>query len=429
MKVWNLSLILILLAFTANGQINYVLNPSFEEYTQCPSAINQLEFAKYWKAPDSIYIQPYCAGEYINKCANPISPVGIPGSLPGPGVRHHYARLGNGMAQFAAFFDESNPNITYKRDYIQGHLVHSLVAGQSYCVTFYVWQWAYYANDHIGAYFDNGIMDTVNYGDCARVRTDCIPQVYQTGIIKDTLTDSTGWNIVQGTFIASGTERFITIGNFFDKSSTSYVLTMDPQDTNGMAASGLGYSYYILDDVSVIASNTLPHAGNDTTIYAGDSTFIGPHEIALPYQWYVQGHPNPIDSGGGIWVHPDTTTTYILQQTLCGLNTFDTVVITVIHDTIPDTTPVDTTNIVQSIQYNSRAIIYPNPASNKVTLSNLHQGTQVQILNMLGQAILTEEETKGTKKEIDIHTLPAGTYYIQLTYACQRVVRKLTITR
>jgi hypothetical protein len=410
----HLFLLLILFITNAKGQINYVLNPSFEIHTGCPNANDQIKKATYWQPIDSIDLDPLCSPEYINACSGPNSPWGVPGTF-----ISHYCHTGKGMAQNIVFYDESQFS-SYHRDYLQGHLRDALTAGQEYCVTFYVFVGGAYGINHIGAYLDNGSIDTGTSPYCAWEQTEYIPQITELTIIKDTSTNLHGWHKIEGSFIAAGNERFITIGNFFDKAHTQYVLQINPQDTVGMAVSGGGWSWILVDDVSVIASNTLPHAGNDTTIYAGDSAFIGPHEIALPYWWYVQGHPSPIDSGGGIWVHPDSTTTYILQQTLCGFNTYDTVTITVLPDT---------TNAVGSIAYNNNALVYPNPANNAVTITNLLQGTEIRVLNWLGQTLLPEVRANSIKRQLDVSILPTGSYYIELNYSGQRVIKKLVITR
>jgi hypothetical protein len=409
-----LSFLAIVCFITVKAQINYVLNPGFETHTGCPDYFNEIKLATYWEPIDTVDFQPLCSPEYRHVCAiNPVE--GVPG-----GYIPHYCRTGSGMAQVLTFYDNTSASQQYHRDYLQGHLYHPLITGQSYCVTFYVYIAGVYGINHIGAYFDNGSIDTATNPYCAHEQTEYTPQVVELNIIKDTVTDSFSWHKIEGSFIATGNERFITIGNFVDKASTQYILLVPPQDTVGLAANGGGFSWILVDDVSVIATNALPHAGHDTTIYAGDSVFIGPHEISLPYWWYKLGSESPIDSGGGIWVRPDTTTTYILQQTLCGLNTYDTVTITVVPDT---------TNVVGSIVYNNNALVYPNPANNLINITHLQPGTEITIVNLLGQSVLPQQQTTSTKKEIDIHMLPTGTYYIQLTYAGQRVVRKLTITR
>ena len=35
------------------GQVNYVLNPSFEQYKNCPNDADQIKFANYWSSIDT----------------------------------------------------------------------------------------------------------------------------------------------------------------------------------------------------------------------------------------------------------------------------------------------------------------------------------------------------------------------------------------
>ena len=311
-------LFIILVLFSVvkgDAQINYVLNPSFEEYSACPNSLDQINLATHWTSLDtlvsfdSFYYYGTCAGEYCNACAD-VGGVGVPiGSW-----YYQYAHSGNGMVQ-AVMCNVDNSDYLEGRDYTHGHLSKSLRVGIQYCVSFYVVreQQSVFAINNIGAYLDDGSINIGNYY-CGSPQTAYVPQVMETDIITDTLY----WTKVQGSFIANGTERFITIGNFKDNEHT---------DTLNMHYGTSEFSLYLIDDVSVIESDNVPFAGNDTSIVAGDSVFLGPHEIALPYTWYVEGNPVAIDSGGGVWVHPAGTTTYVLEQNLCGELRYDTVVV------------------------------------------------------------------------------------------------------
>ncbi len=65
-----------------------------------------------------------------------------------------------------------------------------------------------YAINHIGAYLDDGSIDGGQDSvGCAAPQTEYVPQVFETSIINDTL----NWVKVQGSFVANGTEKFITI--------------------------------------------------------------------------------------------------------------------------------------------------------------------------------------------------------------------------
>ena len=287
-------------------------------------------------------------------------------------------------------------------DYLQGHLYHHLIAGQSYCVTFYVVLERHtgYAINHIAAYLDNGTIDTTTR--MMRYQSEYTPQVVDTPVIYDT----TNWTKIQGSFIATGTETFITIGVFSDTGATRHPYF----------GAGCCISLYLVDDVSVIATGTPAYAGRDTTIHAGDSTYIGidSNGEGMPCLWYTLGEPTPIDSGGRIRVHPAGTTTYIVAMDLCGTITYDTVVVTVAD--------------VGINKLNEQFLhIYPNPAKDNFTIEGA-LGCEVRIYNVVGQLVtvsptchgsarltMTTGLTMTTNKEIiDISSLSKGVYIVEV---------------
>ena len=247
-----------------------------------------------------------------------------------------------------------------------------------------------YANNNIGAYLDDGSIDTASV--CHNYQTEYTPQILDTSIITDTL----NWTKIQGSFIANGTERFITIGNFFDTGLTAHV-RYSSGDTHGT---------YIVDDVSVIASNATAYAGRDTTITLGDTAWLGvdSNGAGMPCYWYVLDGTSPIDSGGSIAVTPtDTTTptTYVVAMDLCGTITYDTVTVTVLS-----------TSAIKPILPFPAVNVYPNPATNELNIDNA-QGCGFTIFNMLGQPVLQDNITSPKQAE-NISGLINGVYTIQL---------------
>jgi len=369
------------------AQVNYVLNPSLELHDSCPTDIDQIRYALFWNALDSTLDVNYGRPEYCNVCDTySSSPIQLPINY----FFNHYPRTGSGMAQVGMY---TNIMMYYDgRDYLQGRLYKPLTSGKSYCVSFYVCleKISKYAINHIGAYFDNASIDTtVNPGT---VQTEYIPQILENSVI----TDSVNWIKIDGSFTANGTERFITIGNFLDTPNTTHI-----QLNNNFNP----VTYYLLDDISVIESNHVAFAGNDTTIQLGDSIFLG--EIAVPYVWY-DGQGHILDStSGGIWVHSLLgSNKYVVKQTLCGAVTWDSVTVTV--------APAG----VKNISYNNNFSVYPNPSNGTFTISGNINGKDVsiEILNTLGQVVYkeTKESTNGKlNKQISVH-LPSGVYTIYI---------------
>jgi len=404
----SLYLLLCIPAFS-QAQVNLVHNSSFEQHTQCPSHNDQIKLANYWSPIDTIAIDPTCSPEYCNICGTGIM------TVPLNSVFYQYPRTGNGMAQMQMFYDESisPPPYYYYRDYLQGRLYHSLITGKQYCVTFYtvLEEASDYAIANIGAYLDNGSIDNTDSVGCAAPKTAYTPQIENTTIIYDTM----HWVKIEGTFTANGTEKFITIGNFHDKAHTTYVPYI--------SLCGCGYAYYLIDDVSVIASDAIAYAGHDTIIGLGDSAYIGLHDEAMPCTWYVLGNSTPIDSGGGMWVKPTSTTSYVVKQTLCGVSTYDTVKVIVWPQGVAN---------VYGANYTR---VYPNPATDNVTFSYAipyaSNNLILTVTNLMGQVIQTFQlPDKSGQIQWNTSALPNGLYLYKLTDQNNILqIGKITISR
>ncbi len=384
-------IILVCIFSKTYSQVNLVKNPSFENYSLCPNSTDEVSYANNWSGIDTSSTAlgtASCLPEYVNTCGTGS------GHVPNSGWFNHYCRTGNGMIGMMMYYDYGFSS--HIIDYLQGRLYHPLIVGQSYCVTFYVvlGQHTGYAVNHFGAYLDNGSIDSTGLR-CSYYQTEYHPQIVDTPVVFDT----TNWTKVQGSFIANGTETFITIGNFFDTGGTTHIPYIHP---------GYNIAYYILDDVSVIATGTPAYAGRDTTIHAGDSTYIGidSNGEGMPCLWYILGEPTPIDSGGRILVHPAGTTTYIVAMDLCGTITYDTVVVTVAD--------------VGINKLNEQFLhIYPNPAKDNFTIEGA-MGCEVRIYNMVGQSFdklrMTNDKLRMTsnKEIIDIIGLSKGLYIVEI---------------
>jgi hypothetical protein len=397
--------LVIILVFTcaqSNAQVNLVMNPSLEQYSNCPNNNDEIKYANYWQSLDSSWNPPDWSHdlngvpEYCNSCAGPYSPYGVPSFI----NYYQYPRTGDGMAQVQMFYDEVDPTYTYKRDYLQGHLSNTLIAGKSYCVTFYVVlnNGSTYAINQIGAYLDNGTVDTTHQPDLPQ--TIYTPQILETAIISDTLK----WVKVQGSFIAVGNERLITIANFFDKAHTTFI-PAPGVDTTGIYAGGVGrVSWYLIDDVSVIEMETKAYAGGNKHISAGDSVLIGTNDGYLPTYWFANG--NLIDSNtAGFYVRPTITTSYVMSLDVCRTITYDTITVFV--------GPLGLSNI-QSGRFNVK--IYPNPVNDELNITGIEQHTTFRLRNVTGICLLQGSFEIGNNM-VSISNLPQGIYILEMTGA------------
>ena len=415
MKKIILTHLLFICALTSKAQMNLIRNGSFENYSSCPIAPYEAFLANAWLSIDTSYnvldtiIYHRCEASYFNACANLIA--GDEYGEPINSRFRHYPRTGNGMIGFIPFYLPNSAPDNFQREYLQQHLQIQLITGKSYCVTFYVINTfsSGFSINHIGAYFDDGSIDTNNI--CVWPMMQYTPpQILDTDIIND----SVNWVKIQGSFIATGTENFITIGNFYDSAHTSIlpITTMISL-----------WSFYLIDDISVINSDSLADAGPDRYIGQGDTTWIGVDSNGggMPCMWYKKDSANAIDSGGYIMVHPDTTTTYVVSMDLCGNITYDTVTVWV--------WPLTSPNPSKGGGLEREVMISPNPLSSltpNVTISGNVAGCSYQVMNSIGQVLL-QGVLQGNKNEMDLSGLLPGVYQVVITdpVSGMRVVKRV----
>src|SRR5690606_32818640 len=105
----------------------------------------------------------------------------------------------------------------------------------------------------------------------------------------------------------------------------------------------------------------------------------------------------------GLWVMPDSTTTYILEQTICGYTTYDTVTVTVLP-----------TNIEAPKSPKGTFSIYPNPNGGSFTITHLLRNESkvyLEIIDITGKVVHREKITT-TKQLINTPQLSKGLYLL-----------------
>jgi len=376
------------LAFYAQAQVNLVVNPSFEDLYGCPTNESQIDSAIGWSTPLG------GGGGHpalFNVCCTNPPRCGVPSQA----IYHssQYPYSGEGYAGICPIWTILPNNY---REYLQSKLIRKLNAGTNYCITFYCsltdQELCYITT--LGAYLDNGSVSAPSTHGLATV----FPQVYNTSV---PLNDSIKWMKVEGSFIATGIEEYITIGNFFTDSLSGIGLIGSPTYCD---------SYYYIDDVSVIDAGLSPFAGNDTLVHnPGDSVFIGrPSEVGLDEDciWFVDGEP--IDTIAGMWVYPDKTTTYILEQTICG---------NVSHDTI--TVTVSGVGVDEYQSKNQWVNVYPNPSDGDITIQYKFLGTdkgEFELYDVFGRKVYAHTLSSDAPSfTLNGTSLPSGVYYYRAT--------------
>ncbi len=230
---------MILLPVLAHGQQNLVPNGDFESYSNC--GLDNIYFisnASPWHSPTT------GSPDYFNACCPPHPTGDAYFGVPDNTIGFQDARSGDGYAGFFAY-SLGEPNL---REYIQVELIHPLVYGIRYEVCFHVSlvDHVWYAINTLGAHISDM---AITRNDILRFEE--IPQIINPS--ENSLANKTEWVAVCDTFIGrTNNERFITIGNFHDdtESGTMFI--------DSGATPAHSKSYYYIDDVSVIALDSIP---------------------------------------------------------------------------------------------------------------------------------------------------------------------------
>ncbi len=304
LSLWGGLATFLLFNISVQGQVNLVLNPSFEIHSDCGtffwyncsgSAIAS------WDSPT------FGSPDWFDTCGN-LGSYGMPQNYAGYQYPH-------GANAYGGFGIQNNPA---GNEYVQGDLSTALLNGKMYCVTFYISlgdsQW--YATSKLGAYLSPLAV-------CRPNTLNVLPYTPQVlNLSTNLLSDKINWVPVSGEFTAVGGEQFITIGSFDSVTPYTYV------GNGGLAWNTPNLSYYYIDDVSV-REITLAKAGRDTLICIGDKVLIGMDSAVagVSYQWEpTTGLLNP--NAAQTIASPTVTTTYtltVVNDSMKGCNCADSV--------------------------------------------------------------------------------------------------------
>jgi len=369
---------------------NLVVNPSFEQHTNCPTAESQINYCNSWNNGDALGTVDYysangCTGNFSPPFIKPVSYL----------TWYQQPLSGESFAAFIPFYGQgANP---LGVEYPQGKFNTSLTASQLYYVEFYInaaSQQEYCIHDIAALITDtSGFVNTSNLPNYHPQILPAPNVIYQ---------DTIRWMRIKGYFTAQGGESYITIGNF-----TPY-----GYELKDSVPSAYKVAYYFIDSIGVYPVTHLDawNAGLDKYINLGDSTQIGnPCSDYSIFNW--------VTSTGGItylsdstmpqiWSKPPATRTYYVTKTQ-GSNVFqDTVTVHVANGAG-----------INTIANNNAAInIYPNPANDIVHIDA--KGIKGIILcDLLGNEILSTKEN-----EIDVSGLTNGIYFIQINNHAQKII-------
>jgi hypothetical protein len=278
----------------------------------------------------------------------------------------------------------------------QVKLIDTLKLNKIYCVTFYVSLWNYckYSFDKLGARLSSTSFPCIVAGtNTMTIAGSYTPQIVSPAGVQ--LDDTLNWMEVSGTYLANGTETYLTIGDFFLQAQHSIVQTY-PSNCNGVAD-------YYLDDVSV-EEVEIAKAKNDTLIYAMDSVVIGANnsEAAL-FNWQPTAGlsctncPNPKAS-------PTVNTTYTVTKTQCKVATTDVITISV------------SSVGINELSIHNAIILQPNPTNGIINIDSKFEMQRIEVMNVAGQMLFSETVNK-KDYQLQLQDLAEGIYFVRVVYA------------
>lgn len=208
-----------------DGQ-NLVPNPSFEEYTLCPTNISQIDRADGWTSLSG-------SSDYFNACCANDS-MGVPYNTCG----YQHAADGQAYAGVCMYL----AGIPYYRENIWAQLQVPMNVGTLYHMSMKVSPGGYgNSHDNSAHWASNGIGMRLFTGQLAPgVVQDNMALLYMDQVLNDTA----GWTTISRTFIADSAYRFVLIGNFFSDS----LLQLTPLDPDGTFG-----AYAFIDQVCISA--------------------------------------------------------------------------------------------------------------------------------------------------------------------------------
>jgi OmpA-OmpF porin, OOP family len=219
---------------------NLVKNSSFEDYRECPSRFNQLDYCKDWFSTGN-----GSSPEYFNGCNTYNQYIGYSVGTPENLAGNQEPNTGNAYAGIILFASDDD---FHYREYIQGTLIDSLKNGHNYNFSFHI------------SLAESSVNFTDRISVCFSNKQKLASKIpYSTLECKNTVTikaidfcNSTGWTEAKGSYLASGRERFITIGLFADDLTKK---EFDKLRKENKLKDGKKHCYYYIDDVSVIAAD------------------------------------------------------------------------------------------------------------------------------------------------------------------------------
>lgn len=258
MKNLTYILALLVLPFCAVAQ-NLVPNGNFEDYTQCPYTISQINYATGWSSLIS-----NTTPDYFSSCTPSLSTtVSVPNNILGyqqPASGNRYA----GLIPYSNDMNQTNYN-EYRE--IITHGIIPLTPGMSYEVSLSISlaNNAKYATSNIDVFFYDTITTTLTHNLLGGSSNYLGLQPQVTFADSGVITDTLNWVRLVGTFTPDSAYDHIAIGGF---KTTANI------DTTLLRNRGLNYTYYYIDSVVVRLAPQLFTVAIDSMLCGNDTATV-----------------------------------------------------------------------------------------------------------------------------------------------------------
>ncbi len=417
MKATLLLCLLGIFALTPRAQ-NLVMNPSFETEVGCPGVSMLSQFAN-WRDPWVNLIGDTCSTSDSYRVGGGFLCGGT--FILGATTARTGTRVA-GVITYSGFaFAGCTPIFTDNwREYAEGQLTSPLVAGQTYCISIWIKlassvKWA---TNRMGVHMSNSLVTygcNTTGGDSHLQSKGIIPQVESATVV----TNTAGWTNLTWSYLATGGEQFITIGNFRNAAGTTRV------DNNCGAINP--YGYYYLDDISVTlgACMVLPvelssfEGQCESNSVALEWETAGTDALDSPFaierssdsdEWEEIGRVEARTNGSGRYRYVDQSpfsaakqagpTFYRLRQTdLNGIHQYSQVL------------------TVKSCNSASEWALFPNPSNGNCLLSGQEDIRSIRITNVVGKTVLLKENINAAEVTLDLHDQAPGVYQVSVVGA------------
>lgn len=193
---------------------NLVPNPSFEEYDTCPAWTGFVSKPLHWDRWDQ---DP----EYFHACAGELGGTDTLLDVPWNGWSWQYAHHGDAYVGMICFQGMD------AKELVGAPLLQPLQIGQIYYVSYWVnlategsYWWSRWACNNQGVLFT---MEEHSWSGVSGSGPEFMPRNYAHVNNPVIVTDTAGWTLISGSFVADSAYRYIVLGNFFSDALTDTV--------------------------------------------------------------------------------------------------------------------------------------------------------------------------------------------------------------